>query len=59
MRKGKYIGTVPEGEFMVPFSHCPGSGKKAEWGCVGKVRAVLISSVVDTLRHPADTTRQI
>jgi hypothetical protein len=44
---------------MVPFSHCPGSGKKAEWGCVGKVRAVLISSIVDTLRHPADTTRQV
>ena len=42
---------------MVPFRHCLGSGTESVLGCVGKVRAIHITGVVLSLRHPADTTR--
>jgi hypothetical protein len=52
---GKYEGTVTRCAFVVPFRHCLGNSNWSVWGCVGKVRASHISSVVLSLRHPADT----
>jgi hypothetical protein len=46
---GGYPGTIMECIFVVPFSHCFGRSMQAAWGCVGKVRASHLRSVVLSL----------
>lgn len=53
---GEYRGTVRERASVVPFRHCLGKAKWAEFGCVGKDCAGHLSGVVLSVRHPADTT---
>ena len=55
---GKYEGTVRKDGLMVPFRHCLENGERAPFGCVGKVCARYLSSLVVSLQHATDTTRQ-
>lgn len=43
---GEYDSTVREGHFVVLFRHCYRENRQAVWGCVGKIRASYLSSVV-------------
>lgn len=45
-KKGEYDSTVREGHFVVLFRHCSRENRQSVWGCVGKVRASHLSSVV-------------
>ena len=45
-KTGEYDSTGREGHFVVLFRHCSRENRQAVWGCVGKIRASHLSSVV-------------
>ena len=45
-KTGEYDSTVRGGHLVVLFRHCSRENRQAVWGCVGKIRASHLSSVV-------------